>query len=163
MSSFILDLYRILFHSLKQVMKGNFESNQFRINCTNEYLITRNKLTLIYATELNIVTAVISDIFQNYWNCASPGGNGKILDKDLKELRAPSGGEVGVAQPVVKADILLDLGWEEMSNRKDFLDTSQCCKLVQKEPEEIIRLYRLLSLISESRHLQLKSVASFFT
>ena len=92
----------------------------------------------------SIVQKIISDIFLELLECASsPGGNGKILDKDLKELRAPSGREVGVAQPVVKADILLDLGWEEMSNRKDFLDTSQCCKLVQKEPEEIIRLYKL--------------------
>ncbi len=60
-------------------------------------------------------------------------GHGQVPDKQIQELRPPSRAEVGVAQPVVVADVLLDLGGEVAAQGEHVLYRAGGGQLVQQE------------------------------
>ncbi len=59
--------------------------------------------------------------------------HGQVPDQQVQKLRAPSRAQVGVAQPVVVADVLLDLGGEVAAQGEHVLHGAGGGQLVQQE------------------------------
>jgi hypothetical protein len=63
----------------------------------------------------------------------NPHSHGQVPDQQIQELRAPPRAQVGVAQPVVVADVLLDLGGEVAAQGQHVLHGAGGGQLVQQE------------------------------
>lgn len=75
--------------------------------------------------------ALLDDV--QHLGVLGPHRHGQVPHQQVQELGAPAGAEVGVAQPVVVADVLLDLGGEVAAQRQHVLHSPRGGQLVQQE------------------------------
>ncbi len=88
----------------------------------------------------------------------NPHGHGQVTDKQVQELSAPSRAEVGVAQPVVVADVLLDLSGEVAAQGEHVLHRAGGGQLVQQESAKkkiIIRYFNRRRVPDPNKYVQL--------